>query len=56
VALLGKGWMGRWENVGIVSWYFDDGTALYVLPKEYKADATLTFKDSKGSKMWWHVK
>jgi hypothetical protein len=56
VAALGKGWEGRWDNVGIVSWQFDDGTELLVSlsDQSLRSDTILTFHPSVSSaRMRW---
>jgi len=55
VAALGKGWEARWDNVGTVSWPFDDGSWLSVsLGESLKADTILTSnRTERGAKMQW---
>ena len=58
VAILGKGWEGRWDNVGIISWQFDDGSNLLLsLGKPLKPETRLTFNHSEnGANIRWQSK
>ncbi len=48
VATLGPGWMAPNEDVGFIQWFFDDGAALYVLPRWHDGEI-VTYKGQNGA-------
>ncbi|CAN5644723.1 hypothetical protein BH09VER1_BH09VER1_16310 [soil metagenome] len=53
VLKLGPGWMARNEGVGLIAWFFDDGSKLTVWPKSHQATDVLSFGKEGASLMWW---
>jgi hypothetical protein len=54
VADLGPGWIGPFEDVGVIQWFFTDGRTLCVLPRSYDPSEVITYKGKNGEgRMWW---
>ena len=51
VQVLGVGWMPPNEGVGIITWFFDDGSQLKVWPKLYLGSEIIT-TNGTGGWMW----
>ncbi len=48
VANLGPGWMSPNEGLGFIQWFFDDGAALYILPR-WRENEVVTYKGQNGT-------
>jgi hypothetical protein len=56
VYTFGPGWMSPLQGIGILKWFFDDGSVLCVLAFDYNAAEVLAYDRTKRAYMWWSAK